>query len=166
MEQLATISRWVAPSLACQVWVSFSGVTRTNTNFICPALPGGTGEEAPYISDLATDGTPWAPTVRLSIGGKNVPDPAPADSSALHYYNMVQALGYSPNITRDDYFLDSFAVCFDLKRVKFDHGSALSTRSGDQIRITVKNMDQGAADMMHVTLFAYGARESGCVLLN
>jgi hypothetical protein len=78
-------------------------------------------------------------------------------------------LGYSPNITRDLYYVDGYAVCFDLKRSPFDHGSGISSRSGDLIRIEVKNMSANRVGMAHVTIWAYAVvaiRESAVTLLN
>ena len=87
----------------------------------------------------------------------------------MHYYNLVKCLGYAPNITRDDYYNDSFMVCFDLKRSPFDHGSGISSMSGDLIRIECKNMTANRVNMAHVAMFCYAVvavRESAVSLLN
>ena len=47
---------------------------------------------------------------------------------AQHYYTLVKALGYAPNVTRDDYRYGTFVYYFDMKRVPFDHGSGVSSR--------------------------------------
>ena len=91
------------------------------------------------------------------------------DSLLLQYYSLIKSLGYSPNITRDDFCNDTYALVFDMKRVPFDHGSGTSSRSGDLIRIAVKNITPGRATTVHVTMFAYSIvaiRESGVELLN
>ena len=67
-------------------------------------------------------------------------------------------------ITRDDFSSDTFCAFFDFKRVPFDHGSALSTRSGDLIRIEIKNLTADRATKVHVVVLSYGSlavRESG-----
>ena len=82
---------------------------------------------------------------------------------------MVKALGHSPNISRDMYVQDAYLVCFDLKRSPFDHGSGISSRSGDLIRIEVKNMTPDRVQLAHVTMFCYAVvaiRESAVTLLN
>jgi len=149
------------------VWVTFSGDDyNINGDLTCPStMTAGMGDE-PRI-DSGNPG--WAPSVRLSIGGKHFPDPAPADNMPMQYYQMVKALGYSPNITRDLYYTDGYAVCFDLKRSPFDHGTGISSRSGDLIRIEVKNMSANRVGMAHVTIWAYACvaiRESAVTLLN
>ena len=149
------------------IWVTFSGAGNIlNADLIQPSTPvNGAG-----IIPLVDSGSPaWAPSVQLSIGGKNFPDPAPMDSIPMQYYNLIKTLGYSPNITRDDFINDTYALVFDMKRVPFDHGTGTSSRSGDLIRISVKNITPGRATKAHVTMFAYSIvaiRESGVELLN
>ena len=150
------------------VWVTFSTVIGdNNVAFSCPSSHVG---EVHGEQPLMDSGSPsWAPSFRLSIGGKNVPDPLPADSIQMQYYNLVRALGYSPNLTRQDYLFGTYATVFDMKRVPFDHGSGISSRSGDQIRIEVRNMTPGNVKTCHVTVFNYAVvaiRESGVSLLN
>jgi hypothetical protein len=87
----------------------------------------------------------------------------------MQYYTLVKALGYSPNITREDYIGDTYCAVFDTKRVPFDHGTGLSSRSGDVIRIEVKNITAGRASTAHCTMWAYtvlAIRESQVNLLN
>ena len=96
--------------------------------------------------------------------GKNYPDPAPADSIPMQYYNLIKALGYSPNVTRDDFISDTYVLVTDMKRVPFDHGTGISSRSGDQIRVSIKNLTANRATTVHVTMFAYtivAIRENG-----
>jgi hypothetical protein len=155
-------------SKVSSIWVSFSGITDSlNTDFIFPviATPFGAG----INPNIDTGSPPWSPSVRLSIGGKNFPDPAPSDQIALQYYDLVRALGYAPNVTRDDFLSDTYALVFDMKRVPLDHGTGISSRSGDNIRIEIKNLTAGVAKTAHVTMFAYSVvaiRESGVNLLN
>ena len=136
------------------IWVSFSGnVDNLNADFRLPVfMDQGFGVNP----NLDTGSPGWAPSIRMSIGGKSYPDPAPADTIAMQYYHLQKALGYSPNITRDDYMFDTYAYVFDTKRVPFDHGSGISSRSGDLIRIEVKNLDPAReAKLAHVTMFCY-----------
>ena len=147
------------------ILVSFSGAAAQNVNFTCPAAPASTTGLTPALDD----GAPWCPTIRVSLGGKNFPDPPPVDNIALYYHQLVKALGYSPMITRDDFSSDTFCAFFDFKRVPFDHGSALSSRSGDLIRIDIKNLTADAATKVHVVVFSYGSlavRESGVAVLD
>ena len=149
------------------VWVSFSGNQyNLSSDLTCPSTPPNGNGMVPNI-DSGSPG--WAPSVRLSIGGKHFPDPAPADNLPMQYYSMVKALGYSPNISRDMYIQDAYLVCFDLKRTPFDHGSGISSRSGDLIRISVQNIAPNRVQLAHVTMFCYACvaiRESAVTLLN
>ena len=148
------------------IWVTFSSNDILNADLVMPSTHvNGLGME-PYIDSGAPA---WAPSVRLSIGGKNFPDPSPSDSIPMQYYNLIKTLGYSPNITRDDFINDTYALVFDMKRVPFDHGSGISSRSGDLIRIEIKNITANKAKFVHVTMFAYSVvaiRENGISVLD
>ncbi len=146
--------------------VSFSGDTALNSDFRSPSTQTSTAGASPALDDGSP---PWCPSIRLSLGGKNFPDPSSLDNMALYYNQLVKGLGYSPCITRDDFSSDTFCAFFDLKRVPFDHGSALSSRSGDLIRIECKNLDADRATKIHVVLLSYGSlavRESGVAVLD
>ena len=122
------------------IWVTFSNNTARSYQFPIPSTPpNGLGSQ-PAI-DSGNPG--WAPRIQLSIGSKNYPDPAPSDSISMQYYQLVRALGFSPNITRDDYLSDTYVVCSDLKKVPFDQGSGVNSRSGDLIRIAVDRSTAG-----------------------
>ena len=146
--------------------ISFSGATGQNVDFRCPSTQASGAGASPTLDD----GSPaWCPSIRVSLGGKNFPDPQPLDNLALYYHQLVKALGYSPMITRDDFSSDTFCAFFDFKRVPFDHGSALSSRSGDLIRIEIKNMTADKATKVHVAVLSYGSlavRESGVTILD
>ena len=149
-------------SRLCQVWVSFRKDGARNSSFVCPGnLPGGaTGTEL-------ENGT--CPTARLSLGPHCWPAPAPVSSVAEYYHMFHQALGFTPNITRWDYENNSFAICFDLKRNPTDSTTAVSSRSGDLIRVDLTNMVADAATEVFVTLVTFNVvavRESGVTLLN
>jgi len=149
------------------IWITFrNSATGKSSSFIQPGTPPNGLGLVPALDDK----TPfWCPSVRCSIGGKNWPDPAPATTIPELYYMVSKALGYSPNLTRDKYVNDSFVVAFDLKRVPGDHGTGINTRSGDQVRISIQNLQANKVDEVHVTFFAYGVvalRESGVSLLS
>jgi len=147
------------------IWVTFSTNTARNTNFRCPAVTASTLGSVPNLDDAN-----WCPTARLAIGGKNFPDPQPVANLAEHYLQMVDALGYSPNISRDAYSTKSFCLAFDLRKVPGDHGTAISTRSGDLVRIQITNLaPETFTYQIHITMWAYSVvaiRESGVTLLN
>jgi len=144
------------------VWVTFSGSYNIlNSDLLQPSAPPNGLGTTPFVD---SGSPPWAPSVQLSIGGKNYPDPAPADSIPMQYYNLIKALGYSPNVTRDDFINDTYVLVTDMKRVPFDHGTGISSRSGDQIRVSIKNLTANRATTVHVTMFAYtivAIRENG-----
>jgi hypothetical protein len=81
---------------------------------------------------------------------------------------MQQALPCIPNITRDNFETSSFTIGFDLRRVPGDPTSAISTRSGDLLRVSLKNLTADVATECWVTLFAFSVtavRENGVTLL-
>jgi hypothetical protein len=149
------------------VWVTFTGAGNyMSYQFWKPFQSPGALDSEPDLFDGPPE---WSLTSRLSVGGKFIPDPAPMDSFAQHYYYMVKALGYSPNVSREEFLGAPFCVVFDTKRVPHDHGTGLSSRSGDIIRIELKNMDPGIVKTAHVTMWAYSVvtvRESQVSLLN
>jgi hypothetical protein len=154
-----------AYSKVSAIIVTFSGDDEQNVDFRCPSASATTNGAMPGLDD----GAPWCPSIRVSLGGKNFPDPQPLDNIALYYHQLVKALGYSPNLSRDDFTGDSFCAFFDFKRVPFDHGSAISTRSGDLIRIEIKNMTANRVTKAHVVVLSYGSlavRESGVAILD
>jgi len=145
------------------IWVTFSDNTMRNVNFMIPSVPPNGLGSKPAI-DSGNPG--WAPSIRLSIGGKQYPDAAPSDTIALQFYSLCRALGYSPNITRDDFLNDTYVNVFDLKKVPFDQGTGTNSRSGDLIRIAIERLSADRCTQVHVTFFAYTiccVRESGVV---
>ena len=81
-----------------------------------------------------------------------------------------------PFLDRKRFCTNTFMSCFDLRRTPGDATSAMSTRSGDQLRFEIKNLKPWSADgsqtgpvECHVTLFAFGClsiREMGCTVLD
>ena len=116
---------------------------------------------------LVTSGA--IPTARLSVGPKNYPDPQPVSSAAEYYYMLTNALGTQPNITRNDFEHECFTMVWDLRKTPGDSTSAISTRSGDLLRVEIGNIaaSQGVTECW-MTLISFGVcaiRESGVTLL-
>ena len=110
-----------------------------------------------------------APSIRLSLGPKNWPDPQPVSTIQEHFWMLQKTLAGVPMLDRKDFCGDSFLSVFDLRRTPGDAGSAYSSRSGDLLRIDLKNLTPDVATEMHVTLWAYSilsVAESGCTLLD
>ena len=79
-----------------------------------------------------------------------------------------KALPGVPNITRDNYQTNCFTICFDVRKVPSDPTSAISTRSGDLLRVDLQNLTADVANEVWLTLFAFSVtsiRESGVTLL-
>ena len=151
-----------------QVWLTFRGTGPKATSFICPAnLVGEEVDDGDAALPLVTA----APicTARLSIGPKNYPDPQPVSSGAEYYYMLTNALGMQPNITRNDFEHECFTIVWDLRKTPGDSTSAVSTRSGDLLRVEIGNIaaSQGVKECW-LTLVSFGVcaiRESGVALL-
>jgi hypothetical protein len=152
-------------SRLAQVWLHFRKTGPRATEFVCPGqLPGNELND----EDVAVLNPGNVPTARLSLGPKNFPDPQPISSAAEYYYNLTKCLGYQPNINRSDFEKDCFCICWDLKKQPQDPTSALSTRSGEMIRVEIANMVANNATECWMTLISFGVvaiRESGVTLL-
>ena len=73
-----------------------------------------------------------------------------------------------PNITRDNYLTNCFTIVFDLCKDGSPQ-NALSTRSGDLVRVDLQNLTAGVASECWMTLFFYeciAIRESGVTVLS
>ena len=80
----------------------------------------------------------------------------------------TKALGTQPNITRRDFEHDCFTIVWDIKKMPADVTTAISTRSGDLVRVELTNMTAGAATECWMTMISFGVvaiRESGVALL-
>jgi hypothetical protein len=137
-----------------------------SSQFLCPTAVVGNVGVAPALADGG------APSARLSIGPKYWPTPQPAGFGGggigEHFYQMQKALPSIPNITRDNYEQNAFSICFDLRKTPGDFTSALSTRSGDLVRIDLSNLTANLVTEVWCTLWAFsvvGIRESGVTLL-
>ena len=161
-----TLAAVRAFSKLSQIWVTFRGGTTGKAwDFVVPSAPTNGLGKSPALDD----GSPsWAPTVRISVGGKNYPDPSPAATIPEQYYMVARALGYSPNLTRDTYINDSYCLVTDFQKIRGDHGTSCNTRSGDLVRIDIQNLTANRATSVEVTFFSYGivaVREAGVTLL-
>ena len=81
---------------------------------------------------------------------------------------LQKALPSTPAIDRADFASNSYTSVFDLRRVPGDTTSAMSTRSGELLRIDVKGMTADASPTCFVTLWAMSVvsiREQGITLL-
>jgi hypothetical protein len=90
-------------------------------------------------------------------------------SGAEYYYMLTNALGTQPNITRNDFEHECFTIVWDLRRNQSDSTSAVSTRSGDLLRVEIGNIatSQGVKECW-MTLVSFGVcaiREQGVTLL-
>ena len=145
-----------------QIWLTFRGAGPRSSQFISPGdLPGGD------VTNSALENTA-VPQVRLSIGPHNWPQPQPVTTSAEHFYQFQKALGHVPNMNRWIFENDAFTMVFDIKKLPSDITSALSTRSGDLVRVDLTSMN-GTASECWLTMISFGVcaiRESGVTLLS
>ena len=143
------------------IWLTFRNTGPRSSEFRCPIQNIPTGLQ-PALADVA-------PTVRLSLGPLNLPDPSPAATIGEHFYQLMQALPNIPNMDRDTYTQRAFTMVFDMAKVNEDSASGASTRSGDLLRIDLQNLTANYVTEVYLTMFAYSVcaiSESGCQLLN
>ena len=147
------------------VWLTFRnggvGGGARSSSFICPQTIENNAGANPALSD---DG----PSARLSIGPKYYPDPQPVTTITEHFYHFQKALPGVPNISRDNFQTNAFTIVWDVRKVPSDPTSSISTRSGDLLRIKLKNLTGDVATECYLTLFAFGVcaiRESGVTML-
>jgi hypothetical protein len=148
------------------VWLSFRNTGARSSSFICPTTTAGSG-----ITPALSDGA--CPAARLSIGPHYWPDPQPAGygSGGIPelFYMFQKALPGVPMITRDQFQTGNcFTIAFDVRKMPSDPTSAISTRSGDLLRVDLTNLTANAASECWMTLFAFSVtaiRESGVTLL-
>ena len=149
-------------SRLAQVWLTFRGTGARSAQFMCPgALPGLTDTADVTLENAAV------PTARLSIGPKMWPDPQSVTTSAEYHMMLTKALGYAPNITRKAFEEKCFTMVWDIKKSPQDPTSAISTRSGDLVRVELTNLSNSATECW-MTLISFGVvaiRESGVTLL-
>ena len=152
-------------SRLAQVWLTFRKSTTAGRNyeFVCPGvLPGDTD-----VNNLLVENTA-VPQARLSVGPHNWPDPQHVTTSAEYHMMLTKALGYSPNISRKYFEENAFTIVWDIKKNPGDPTSAVSTRSGDLVRVELTNLTAGNATECWMTLISFGVcaiRESGVTLL-
>ena len=153
-------------SRLAQVWLTFRGTGARSSEFLNPTTLAGAGA-APALADNG------CPTARLSIGPHYWPDPQPNGSIPEFFYQLQKALPNIPNISRDNFQgqtanSGAFTICFDVRKVPGDPTSAISTRSGDLLRVDLQNLTANLASECWLTMFAFSVtavRESGVTLL-
>ena len=116
-----------------------------------------------FIADMP------APSIRLSIGPKNVPDYQSVMTTQEHFWMLQKSLPATPYLDRKDFASNTFVSVFNLERCPGDPQTAMSTRSGDQIRIDIKGLTPDVCTECWVTIWAMSVcsvRESGISLLD
>jgi hypothetical protein len=142
-------------------WLTFRNTGPRSSEFRCPTNGIAQGAN-PQLNDAA-------PTVRLSLGPMNLPDPSPASTIGEHFYQLQQALPNIPNMDRDTYTQRAFTMVFDLQKIIGMADTSLSSRSGDLLRIDIQNITQNYVTEVYLTMFAFSVcaiSEQGCQLLN
>ena len=150
------------------VWLSFRATNEGSGarawNFAYPVVIPDTA-----ITETPTFASDFAPLVRLSLGPKNYPDPAPISTFGEYFMQLQEALPYPPNIDRNRFLQNAFTVAFDLRRADGDPTSSVSTRSGDLINVQIQNMTANIVQEVWMTMFSFSCcaiRESGVTILN
>ena len=144
------------------VWLTFRNNGPRSTEFLCPTtITNGLQGAYPQLADVS-------PSARLSVGPHFWPDPQPVQTIPEHFYQLQKALPGIPTLTRDNYLNDSFTMVFDLRRMPSDPTTAISSRSGDLLRVDLLNLTPNRVTECWLTLFAFSVtacRESGVTLL-
>lgn len=136
------------------IWLTFKTATGSlSSEFAIPtqqdaAMTAWWGTHPLFNTDMPS------PSIRLSIGSKNMPDFQPITTVQEHYWQLMKTLPATPYLDRKDFASNTFVSVFDLRRTPGDMSSAMSTRSGDQIRIDMKNLTANVATEVWVTCFA------------
>jgi hypothetical protein len=155
------------------IWLTFVGpdgdATQLATSFVMPTAQDG-NLTASWNNRPKFDQEEDCPTIRLSIGPLNIPDPQPVGPNIADHWHMLQkALPATPYLDRRDFASQTFVSVFDLRRTPGDPTSALSTRSGDLVRVDIKNLTANLAASCVVTMWSMAVvsiREQGITLLD
>jgi hypothetical protein len=134
-----------------KVWVTFRGTGGKSSEFLCPLNGNQTGLSPVMAGD-------FSPTVRLSLGPLNLPNPSPASTIPELFYQLQQALPNIPNMDRDTFIAKGFTIVFDLQKIYDDPTTSASTRSGDLLRVDLQNLTLAPANVpseVYLTLFAF-----------
>jgi hypothetical protein len=151
------------------IWLTFRTANGSlSSEFAIPtvqdtAMTNSWGAHPLFNSDMP------APSIRLSIGSKNIPDFQPITTLQEHFWQLQKTLPATPYLDRKDFASNTFVSVFDLRRTPGDMTSAMSTRSGDQIRIDIKGMTANTAVECWVTCWAMAVvscREQGITILD
>ena len=151
------------------IWITFRTATGlVSSQFAIPTVQD-TGMTGSWTTNPLFNGDMPAPSIRLSIGPKNIPDYQPVTTVQEHFWMLQKALPATPYLDRKDFASNTFVSVFDLQRTPGDATSAMSTRSGDQIRIDIKGLTADVATECWVTCWAMAVmsvREQGITLLD
>ena len=143
------------------VWLMFRGTGPRTTEFRCPAaMPVTTSGKYPVLLDVS-------PSARLSIGPHYWLDAQPVNTIPEHFYQFQKALPGIPNVNRDNLLKECFTIVFDVRKMPSDPTTAISTKSGDLLRVYLFNLTANLASECWMTLFAFSVtavRESGVSL--
>ena len=146
------------------VWVTFkTAAGRVSNEFVMPTQQTDVGD---FKISVCKD---QSPSIRLSLEPKSWPDFQPVTTLTEHFWMLQKSLAGVPMLDRADFSNNTFVSVFDLRRTPGDASSAMSTRSGDLLRISLKNLTPDYATEVHVTLWAYSVcniRESGVQILD
>ena len=151
------------------IWLTFRTLNGSvSSQYAIPttqdtAMTASWGTHPVFNSDMP------APSIRLSIGSKNIPDFQPITTVQEHFWQLQKVLPATPYLDRKDFASNTFVSVFDLRRTPGDMTSAMSTRSGDQIRIDIKGMTADTAVECWVTCWAMAVvsvREQGITILD
>jgi hypothetical protein len=88
---------------------------------------------------------------------------------AEYYMMLTKTLGSQPNITRREFEHDTFCIAWNIQKSPSDPTTAVSTRSGDLVRVELTNLTADRASECWMTLISFGVcaiRESGVTLLS
>jgi hypothetical protein len=81
---------------------------------------------------------------------------------------LTKTLGTQPNITRREFEHEAFTIAWNIQKSPSDPTTAISTRSGDLVRVELGNMTANRADEAWLTLISFrvrAIRESGVTSL-
>jgi hypothetical protein len=77
---------------------------------------------------------------------------------AEYHMMFTKALGTQPNITRREFEHDAFSIAWNIQKSPSDPTAAVSTRSGDLVRVELANMTADRVSECWMTLISFGVR--------
>ena len=165
-----TMSIVRAFSRLSHMYITFRAAGKVANEFICPTAQNGALFNNLTNPQFSQD--VQAPTCRVSLGPKSWPEQSPLGTYGMYeYYSQLQkSLPNAAWVDRKDFMTDAFAMSFSFLRTPGDITSAVSTRSGDSIRIDLRGLSASLnLTEIHCTLFCYAVvsvAEQGICLLD